>query len=315
MNKEVKSARFSIKRKIKLQQLLCISALIGGIVSAGVSAKTEQQPYGELSKQLAIMNNILVSSLQAQQDKSLKRTKIDNLYLAGQGIVFTVKSSSDFSWSRNGFNFEFPEAAVPVAPIAPVAHSENDISFEFFDNNEQIIEQMESAYEQQREHNRQLRDQQRDLAYQLRHIERESRDLAYQLRNVSKEEKNELVEKQKAINKQKDELEQSRVLLAKKSKEAEKQRQINKDKKVTERKEHYQKLTASLVESLCTYGNSLKALPKNEYVSLVLKSAGDKVANNYQDKIFVLTKRDISACAMDNISAEKLLASAKSYLF
>ena len=312
MNEQVKRANFLVKRKMKLQQLFCIGALCTGIVSAGAVAADEQQSYGELSKQLTIMNNIFASSLQSKQEKSLNNTKIDSLYLAGQGVVFTVRSASNFTWNSNGFRFDFSNRVAPMAPVAPTG---DDVSFEFFGSNDEIAEQMESVFEQQREHNRQFRDQQRDLAYELRDIERESRDLAYQLRNVSKEEKKELVEEQKAISKQKAKLEKSRVLLAKKSKEMKKQQKVNKEKKLAERKEHYQKLTTTLVETLCTYGNSLKALPKGEHVSLVLKSAGDKVAKSYQDKILVLTKRDISACAIDKISAEKLLASTKSYQF
>lgn len=315
MNKQVKLANFSIKRKTKLQQLLCISALLGGIVSAGVIAADEQQPYGKLSKQLDIMNNIFVSSLQTQQDKSLKTTKIESLYLAGQGVVFTVKSSENFAWNRHDFSYVFHNAIAPVTPVAPNSSWEREISVEFSDDSDELIEQMESAYEQQREYSREFREQQRDLAYDIRDIERESKDLAYQLRNVSKEDKKELIEEQKAINKQKAKLKKARVLLAEKSKKMEKQQKINKDKQLVVRKEHYQKLTTSLVEALCTYGNSLKALPKGEHVSIVLKSAGNKVANSYQDKIFVLAKRDIIECAIDKISAEKLLASTKIYQF
>lgn len=312
MNKKIKLAHFSVKRKTKLQQLLWISAWFGGMVSGAVVAADEQQPYGKLSKQLDIMNNIFVSSLQAQQDKVLKNTRIDSLYLAGQGVVFTVKLANRSSWSRNSFSFSFSDSVPPVAPISP---AEDDVSFEFVGNSDEIAEQMERALDQQREYSREFREQQRDLAYDLRDLEREGRDLVYQLRNVSKEEKKELVEEQKSIKKQKAELEKTRVLLAKKSKKMKKQQQVNKNKKLVERKEHYQKLTTSLIETICTYGSSLKALPKGEHVSIVLKSAGDKVANSYQDKIFVLTKRDISACAMDKISAKKLLALTKSYQF
>jgi len=311
MNKQVKLTNFLTKRKTKLQQLFCLGALCTGIVSAGVVAADEQQPYGKLSKQLDIMNSIFVSSLQAQQDKSLNNTKIDSLYLAGQGVVFIVKSASSSRWGSNDFSFAFPDV---IAPVAPISHSSSS-SFSFSDNNDELIEQMEEAYEQQREHNRQFREQQRELAYELRDIERESRDLAYQLQNVSNEEKIALVKEQKAIKAQKTELEKKRAVLSKKSKEMKEQQQVNKKKNLVERNNHYQNLTTSLVETLCTYGNGLKALPKGEHVSLVLKSAGDKVANNYQDKILVLTKRDISACVTDKISAEKLLASTKGYQF
>jgi len=315
MNKQVKLTNSLTQRKTTFRQLLCISALFAGTLNVGVVAADEQQPYGKIAKQLDIMNNIFVSSLKSQQDKSLKNTKIDSLYLAGQGAVFTVKSSGNFAWSSHGFSFVFPDVVAPVAPIAPGSSSDNDTSFEYFDHSDELVEQMEDAYEQQREYSRQFREQQRELAYELRDIERESRDLAYQLRNVSKEEKIELAKEQKAVKAQKAELEKKRAVMSQKSKEMKKQQKINQEKKLAERKEHYQKLTSSLVETLCTYGNSLKALPKNEYVSFVLKSAGNKVDNSYQDKIFVLTKRDISACAIDKISAEKLLASTKNYQF
>lgn len=310
MNKQVKLTHSLIQGKTKFCQLLCVGALFSGIISAGAVVAAEQQPYEKLSKQLGIMNNIFASSLQSQPEKSLKNTKIDSLYLAGQGVVFTVKSARNSLWNRNSFSFSFSDAH--VAPVAPVV---DDISFEFFDNSDEIEEQMESAFEQQREHNRQFREQQRELGYDLRDLERESRDLAYQLRNVSEEEKKELVKEQKAITKQKAEIKKAREILAKKSKEMQKQQRMNKQKKVAERKKHYKKLTTSLIETLCTYGNSLKALPKNERVSIVLKAAGDRVGNNYQDKILVLTKRDIKACAADKISAEKLLSSTKSYQF
>lgn len=310
MNMKITS--YLTKHKAKFQQLVCLGALCTGIASAGSVVAAELKYYGELSKQLNIMNNILVSSLQSQPEKSLKSTKVDSLYLAGQGVVFTIKSASRPTWSRNSFSFSFSDSVPPVAPIAPTG---DDVSFEFFEHDVEIEEQMESAFEQQREHNRHFREQQRELAYDLRDLERESRDLAYQLRNVSKKEKKELVEEQKAITKQKVEIKKAREVLAKKSKEMEKKQKISKEKKVAERKKHYQKLTTSLIETLCTYGNSLKSLPKGEHISLVLKSAGDKVANSYQDKILVLTKRDISACVVDKISAEKLLRSTKSYQF
>jgi len=324
MYKQIKLTNYVAQTKTKFQQLFCLGALCTGIVSAGVVAADGQQPYGKLSKQLDIMNNIFASSLQAQGDKSLSSVKIDSLYLAGQGVVFTVKSANSFSWGHNGFSFSFSDGGVPIAPtapvapiapIAPVAPNGGDVSFSFFNDSDEMAEQIESALELQREYSREFREQQRELAYNLRDVERESRDLAYQLRNVGKEDKNSLLKMQKALTKQKVELEKARVVLAEKSKKMEKQQEINKGKKLAQRKKHYQKLTTSLVETLCTYGNSLKALPKGEHVSIVLKSAGDKVANSYQDKIFVLTKRNISACAIDKISAEKLLASTKGYQF
>jgi hypothetical protein len=315
MYKQVKSTNSIVKGKTKLRQLICFSVLFSGAFYTSSLVAAEQPSYGKLAKQLDIMNNIFVSSLKSQEGRLFKNTKIDNLYLAGQGVVFTVKSTNNFSLNSHSFSFSFSDSAVPVAPVAPIAPSEHDVEFEYFEDNDELAEQMEEAYELQRENNREFREQQRELSYELRDLERESRDLSYQLRNVSKEEKIELAKEQKAVKAQKAELEQKRAVLSKKSKEMKKQQRINQEKKLASRKEHFQKLTRSLVETLCTYGNSLKSLPKNEYVNIVLKSAGDKANNSYQDKVLVLSKRDITECAIDKISADKLLTSMKNYQF
>ena len=315
MKKQIKLTGPFGQGKNKLYQLFCFGALFSGIVSVGAIAAVDQQPYEKLTKQLDIMDDIFTSSLQSQQDKSLNNTKVDSLYLAGQGAVFTIRSSYRTTWDSNGFNFFYPDVAVPVAPEVPIAPIADGASFEFFDQTPELIEQLELAYEQQREHNRQFRDQQRELAYELRDIERESRDLAYQLRNVSNEQKKELIEDKKLLSKKRDKLEKMRIALTEQSQAMKKKQQIEQETKIAERNEYYHKLTSSLVETLCTYGNSLKALPIDEHISLVLKSAGDRVDKTYQDRILVITKRDLNACVVDKMSAEKLLTSTTSYQF
>ncbi len=82
-----------------------------------------------------------------------------------------------------------------------------------------------------------------------------------------------------------------------------------------ERKEYYSMLSGALVETLYLYGNGLKSIPKNEHVTLIVKSAGDKLGRSYKDKIFVFTKKDISDCSSDKIDTKKLLAKAEKYQF
>lgn len=294
--------------KAGMQKLLCFGILCAASLSVSAVA-AELQSYDKLAKQLTIMNNIFTSSLQAQEDKTLKNTKISSLYLSGQGIVFIVKSSERFTWNSHGFGFNFSDDR------SSSTSSSSDSSFEFFSHSDEKVEQMRLTNERQRAGAHQFREQQRELAANLRNLERDKRDLEYQLRTVSKDEKKTLVAEKKAITRQKAELEKVRVALKKKSVQMKQKQQTQQDKRLENRKDYYQKLAISLVDTLCTYGNSLKALPKGEYVNIVLKLAGDKVGRSYQDKILVLTKRDINACAMDKISTKKLLASAKNYQF
>ena len=63
------------------------------------------------------------------------------------------------------------------------------------------------------------------------------------------------------------------------------------------------------------YGNGLKSLPKNEHVSVILKSAGDKSSTGYRDTIMVFNKQDIASCAQGKTNAEKLLSNSQVYQF
>ena len=78
---------------------------------------------------------------------------------------------------------------------------------------------------------------------------------------------------------------------------------------------YYQGLKTALTETLCLYGNGLKALPKNEHVSVILKSAGEKIGRRYKDSILVFSKKDISDCSADKITVSKLNQKSESYQF
>ena len=66
---------------------------------------------------------------------------------------------------------------------------------------------------------------------------------------------------------------------------------------------------------MCLYGNGLKALPKNEHVSVILQAAGEKSAGRYKDSILVFSKEDITSCSADKITAVSLMNKGKAYQF
>ena len=92
----------------------------------------------------------------------------------------------------------------------------------------------------------------------------------------------------------------------------EKQQKIQ-GQRLKDRKVYYDGLTTSLVETLCLYSNGLKALPKNESISIILKSGGAKAERRYKDQIFVFSKKDIRDCSNDKINTMTLLKKAKVY--
>ncbi len=307
LNKSQGVAAFTVKKSLSA---LAISV---SLMTLSVAAADSATRYDNLAKQLTIMDNIFKSSLQAQDNKKLSRAKVNSLYLAGQGVVFTVSSASSFMWSEQGFNFVMPDIVAPVAPLSP---GEDSNDFVYFSDDENVVIQIESTREEQQEHYRDIHEQQRDLAYDLRDLARESKELHYQLRHVDEKEQLKLKAEQKALTERKVVLEKSQKSLAKKSKQMQVQQQKQQAKKQQQRSDNYALLSASLVETLCTYGNSLKALPSNEHVSLIIKSAGDKTGRSgHKDQIYVFNKKDITACANDKITTTKLSSGAMNYQF
>ena len=291
---------------------------------AGFSAEQNNELYLSMHKQLSIMSDIIKSSV---SDKSVSQTSkinsIDSTYLSGQGIVFTISSAANNSqWGNYSFNFSMPE--MPAAPIAPEVNQEFQANYDI-DINETVTHAIESAavgyeramemFEQNRDSTRALRDEQRDLAYSLRDVEREKRDISYQLSRASDEHKAALKQTLDKLAKQEENLRAQQRKITQLTHVAVAEQQAEQKQRAQERVSYYQQLTVKLTETLCLYGNGLKALPKNEHVSVILKSAGDKSASRYKDSILVFTKQDIASCSADKISAATLISKSQAYQF
>ena len=103
--------------------------------------------------------------------------------------------------------------------------------------------------------------------------------------------------------------------LTAKAKQLKSKQVAEQNKRETARQNYYAGLSSMMAETLCLYGNGLRALPKGEHVTVILKSGGNKVGRQYQDKIHVFTKRDINGCAIDKISSAQLLEKSSAYQF
>jgi hypothetical protein len=300
-------------------------ALFALTVTTVTAADNDQ--YAGMHKQLNIMSNIIKSSVSTQESRKGSRiTGIESTYLKGQGIVFTINSSSGNNhWGNYNFNFAMPDFPVaPIAPVVPSRSSNNDIEFEN-QMNKSVARTMEEAseayehamesFEHNREGYRELRDEQRDLSYELRDMAREKRDIEYKLRRADDENKKELKSELAALNQQAAKLALDEKAFKAKSDKLQKKQQAQQAQQEKARGVYYQGLKTSLTEILCLYGNGLNALPKNEHVSIILKSAGEKDGRRYKDSILVFTKNDISDCSADKITVSKLTQKSQNYQF
>ena len=228
---------------------------------------------------------------------------------------------------------DFP--AAPLAPLAPLSSSSSSSSSSSYSSNddrelesqmnESVARSMEEAaqayehamesFEHNREGYRELREEQRDLSYELRDVAREKRDIEYRLRRADDENKKELKSELAALNKQAAKLAVNEKEFKVKSEKLQKKQHAQKIEQEKARGTYYQGLKTSLTETLCLYGNGLKALPKKEHVSVILKSAGEKDGRRYKDSILVFTKNDISDCSADKITVSELTQKSQNYQF
>jgi len=293
---------------------------------------TVSAEYDKMQKQLNIMSKIIESSVVNEDGrKHSKITGIESTYLKGQGVVFTINSSSrSNSWGNYNFNFVMPDIpeisfGTPEEPEPPEAPNHDDENEYITEINEKITNGWEKAAEgferamdsfnSNRDKFRDLKEEQRDLAYQVRDLEREQRDLEYQQRRADKSSQQDISKQVQEIEKQRIEIEEARTKLNIKSTELRKNQQQQKVKQNQERESYYQQLVFSLAETFCLYGNGLKSVPKSENVSLIVKSAGEKDGRRYKDQIYVFSKKDITACSTDRITVAKLLEKGNGYQF
>ena len=297
-----KNGRFNLSAKLLATTCVITSSLFAA------NATAKQVDYNSLGKQLDILNGIFQTSLQTQDKRTSINVKVESLYLSGQGAVFTINSSNNYAWNTHGFNFVFPD-------VGASTHGNREVIFFSDDEIEIQIESQQEVHEQLREVYHDMREQQREITYEFRDLERDSKDLEYQLKNIAKDEKAQVINAQKALVKQKQALEKVRQSLENKSKKMQQAQLKQQQQRLEQRKVQYQKLSTSLIETLCLYGNSLKALPSNEHVSLIVKSSGEKVGRNYKDTIYVFNKQSIRDCANDKVSVKKFATLANSYQF
>jgi len=307
---------------------------------ASYAVQAEQVNLNKLNKQLNIMENIIKSSVSSERTATEPRmpvriSSIESTYLQGQGVLFTVRSSIN----RGHWGEHFPAAPMPPMPPVLSEHDINQIeiatSINGDDIEETIAEAMESAahaYEEgyaqhysesfahssrsgERELFRDLRDEQRDVAYELRDLERETRDLNYQIKRAEKSQRKTLEQQAQKLAKEKKALKQNQAALLKRANALTQKQALQKEKHEQQRKAYYRQLSQTVAETLCLYGNALKQLPKDERVSFILKSSGDKVKHHYKDTVYVFTKQNINKCAVDDIDTQALLKTSNNYQF
>lgn len=314
--------------------------VISTIASLSVFANTDET-LSAVHKDALIMQNILTTSLQQNTRRDgIRFRKIDMGYLATQGLVFDVYTSS----SRNmHFNFDFGtmvqniEGMVeafdfPPAPPAPTvpdltSDSENFVfSIEVDEEMEEYIEEVQErtreVMREHRERRRDLQERERDLNWEAREYERRIRDLEFEMRHAEEKRKKDLEKEVKEVKSELDKLEEKKQQYAKKAQELqaeEKEREAKFEEAKTQMvKRFLADFEATIADTLCDYGSGLKSLSDSEKVNFVLKDFmrdEKRRSDKDVDKVYVFSLRDVKQCVQEKISRNELLTRAQTYKF
>ena len=302
--------------------LLCSSA-------SGVANAQSAQKYDTLSDELEIMSGVLKTSLrQNAATDSWRISQIETSYLAGQGAVFTfsVRGQSG-NWVREIETLvEGLVGAVPPAPPAPSANSFSDVDDIVFEAAreweayaEETSHRFSQAFADNNSRLRDLRNMQREIAWEAREVERELRDITFELRHADEARKKELLVQKEQSEEQFKALEAKEKSMKDELKAIEKEQTQQMEARKAQQQQAYKTFLAGfesgMSETLCRFGSGLRGLPENEHISMVLKDFEISESRERKDRIYVFTRADIVRCVQEKIDADKLLTNANVYQF
>lgn len=300
-----------------------IALLFSGLCAAPVQAKTD---LNDLGKELEIMTSILQTAMkQSNNRKGIRFRSIDATYLASQGVVFNVRTSNGgwaFAMDLSGMTTVVPPAP-PLEPLT-VFSGGNGIRIELDDHELQMITEdalrvAQDALRESSEQLRELRSRERELAWEQREYERRRRDIEFERRNADSDYRKELDKELKELDQELKSLETKKKEVDEYADQLEQEQQQQAQKREQAMEQEYKRFLADFEaevgDILCSYGAGLKALPEDEHVTFLLSDFGSVSHKGNQDRVYVFSLKDIRACVVDKIDAEKLLGNAKSYLF
>lgn len=318
---------------LSLNKTLPLSLLAGLLTVGSVSAGTlEQSKLDRVERDLKIMNNILRTSLSEQTQS---RPVIDSVYLANQGMLFTIQD-------RNGFHFNMRELPrlpelPPLPPIPSVGHISVELTEEQIERIEQdamvaaasamemaevsldyisdvdwssVSSSERSAFKaqqsQMRAEKRQLENEARKLEREVRDVERKLRDSRFeeQLENAEHDSKKTAKLKEKmdklttSLTKVAEKLKANSLKLQKKAQEV----KIEQEKKIQARLQLTEKVIS---ESVCDFGPGLRSLQQDQHLTFRIEG--------HPNRLYVFDKESVMKCGDGKFTAQKLLENATKY--
>ncbi|KFZ30392.1 hypothetical protein IDSA_10010 [Pseudidiomarina salinarum] len=293
----------------------------------------------ELRQQLEVMASIFNTTLRQERhnDRSLWRSagKLDYSYLAGQGVVFRTRLAG-------GGRMIMGNAPMPPMPPMP---DEPEIEIEILEGDSpdvhrvirRVGEAIEDIYEVHIEESMGVTESVnfisadtfteeqleaietlREEARETRELQRRVRDLEYAKRNAEgkgdKKVEKELKQAEEALAKNREKLDKAREKVQKVRKDVQLKAEVRRAERMEQRNQQIAQFEQTMAQTLCDYGNTLRALPGNESITLIIEGAGDPEVGRNSDKIHIFSKQAVTNCSGNNGPLD-LLRNATTYSF
>lgn len=293
-------------------------------LAASTAAHADQQQRDELRKQLEIMNSIFTTALEQESNDDRRRhgfrERLHFDYLAGQGVVYRSH--------LGGHQMIFLSSDFPAPPAPPMVDIEGIDSVEIelaiadglaaaqdsLDDIEIITEDVEGDGKGNIRVIRTVTADVRENAGEMRELRRRIRDLELAQRSAEGDEAEvitkELQQAREELEMTQKALAEARAEIATARREIEEKSEQRKAKRAEQLQQRLARFEQTMAATLCDYGRTLRALPKDEHVSFVIEGAGDS-AQGGNDKIYVFTKQQLEKCS----DASDLLSKATTYSF
>ena len=272
-----------------MRSILLIAALFWSCVSWAATDKDA------LARELNIMREILRTASDSTKTRSARVSVVTAHYLAGQGVLFRTRLRNhdvrviprfeDIDLSRVSDYVEEVMASVRVR--VPFIASEE-------------LEALRELREEQRD----LREEQRDIKRKLRESSRKYGTAVARDRETEDIEEKiaELEADLETLDKQYDELAAEIELEHERFRE---EREGRYERRRIDRRQTYAALETLLLQTLCDYGGTLKSLPSNEHVNLLIENVRRENGDEF-DRVYVFEKKDVLACQEQSIDLAKL---------
>jgi len=257
------------------------------------------------NRDILVMSKIMETSLETSAEAFPGKPHIEGIYLAKQGYLFNIRLNGIggfgvpgiASWDSGRLELNIPE--IISEALAGVDYGEAyapDVDDHIVDAVEPVIESLDSIYEDEA-----LRDNLRQIREQQREIRRETYQLRRDIRKLEDEENEKRKQLEAKLDSYRDQLkkqsEKYSELLNSYNSERQ-QRSINKSNKAV----------TAIFSTLCDYGQSFRALGKNEKITLMIKGGVDD-SGKKATQVYVIEQDLIKNCR----DAKKLKSKALYY--